>query len=455
MQANAWRALSLLTVSLISHGCSQGSAAEHPASPRSVVVITVDTLRRDHLGSYGGDVDTPALDALAAESFRFLDGVSPAPTTLPSHTSLFTGNYPARHGVVLNGRYRVPPEARTLAETLAARGYSTAAFVGSAVLDATYGLDQGFETYDDEFASDTGAVQEQRRASEVSTSAIEWLKTAQPPFFLWVHYFDPHGPYDPPPPFDGRYYRGKDPRAPANRSMDGVNEAFYQRLEGITDVEYPRAQYKAEVSYTDAQIGRLLAVLDATVPTDQTLVVMTADHGESLGENDYYFDHGETLHDSSLAVPLLLRAPWLGGGRKVSGPASLVDLYPTILDLLELPVPTNVQGQSLESYLERGQLPADRTVFFETHLPVLDGGAPILGMKKGSWKLVLWPDQAALFDLATDPGELVNLAREKEPVIERIGPELLTYLEVRPMAAEPLEPDAQQIAKLRALGYIR
>lgn len=455
MHGSASRALSLLVVALVVHGCSQGNGGTmRVETPRSVVVITVDTLRRDHLGSYGGDVDTPALDTLAAQSFRFLDGFSPAPTTLPSHTSLFTGNYPARHGVVLNGRYRVPSEALTLAEVLTARGYHTAAFVGSAVLDATYGLDQGFETYDDDFNSKPGAVQEQRRAAEVSRSAIEWLRTARPPFFLWVHYFDPHGPYDPPPPFDGRYYEG-DPLDPSNTSMVDVGEAFYQRLEGITDVEYPRAQYKAEVSYTDAAIGRLLDVLDETVPASESLVVMTSDHGESLGENDYYFDHGETLHDSSLAVPLLLRAPWMGGPRTVSGPASLVDLYPTLLELLDLPVPSNVQGRSLAPYLAAGRSLPERTVFFETHLPVLDGGAPIVGLRKGDWKLVMWPDQAALFDVASDPAEQVNLARAREPLLERIGLELLDYLDVRPLAAERIEPEGDQLAKLRALGYVR
>ncbi|MCZ6507132.1 MAG: sulfatase [Acidobacteria bacterium] len=420
----------------------------------NVVVITVDTLRQDHLGAYGGDVATPALDRLAAEGFRFLDVFSTAPTTLPSHTSLFTGNYPARHGVVLNGRYRVPPQARTLAEVLVAEGYRTAAFVGSAVLDKTYGLDQGFETYDDDFTSSPDSVQEQRRAEEVSRSAIEWLRRVEPPFFLWVHYFDPHGPYDPPPPWDGSYYEG-DPRDPTNRSMDEIDPVFYQRLEGITDIEYPRAQYRAEVSYTDSAIGSLLESLAATDAAEDTLVVMTADHGESLGENNYYFDHGNTLHDSSLRVPLLIRVPWLEGGRTASGPVSLVDLYPTVLELLHLPGPANVQGKSLVPYLEGELLPAERTIFFETHLPVLTGGTPIIGMRKGDWKLIMWPSQAALFDMARDPGERVNLAREREPIVEMIGQELLSYLDIQPMTTVQIEPDEAQVEKLRALGYIR
>ena len=328
---------------------------QSPGSP-NLIIITVDTLRQDHLGCYGSDTRTTALDKLATEGFRFRDSFAVAPTTLPSHTSLFTGLYPARHGVRLNGQFKVPAEAQTLAEVLRAHGYRTAAFVGAAVLSRHYALDQGFQVYNDNVVSDVDSVQAQRRGGEVSRAAIDWIEGVKTPFFLWVHYFDPHGPYDPPPPYDSYYYQGN-PRSPQYTSMEDIPVVFYQKLDGITDIRFPLAQYKGEVTYTDKAVEQLLEIVDRRGLRGSTLVLMTADHGESLGANNYYFDHGETLHDTSMRVPLIIRAPWVEGTRVVEGPVSLVDVYPTVLDLLKIEAPEGIQGQSVANYLEEGSVP--------------------------------------------------------------------------------------------------
>lgn len=427
--------------------------SDSPPRPPNLIIITVDTLRQDHLGCYGSDTKTTALDKLAAEGFRFRDCVTVAPTTLPSHTSLFTGLYPARHGVRLNGRFQVPDEAQTLAETLLAKGYRTAAFVGSAVLNKHYALDQGFQIYNDDVGSDVNSAQAQRRAADVSHAAIDWLEGVKTPFFLWVHYFDPHGPYDPPPPYDSNYYEGN-PRSPKYTSMEGIPVVYYQKLDGITDIRYPLAQYKGEVTYTDNAIGQLLEAVDRRGLRDNTLVLMTADHGESLGENNYYFDHGETLHDTSMRVPLIIRAPWLEGTRVVEGPVSLVDVYPTVLDILDIEVPEGIQGQSVADYLVEGRVP-DRELFMETMLPTISERSAIFGIQTEHWKLILSQDRVKLFHRLSDPGEQKNVAEQHAVVRDWLVDLVQGYFRTKSLKAERFKPGPEHIEQLRALGYIQ
>ena len=423
-----------------------------PRSP-NLIVITVDTLRQDHLGCYGSDTNTTALDKLAAEGFRFRDSVTVAPTTLPSHTSLFTGLYPARHGVRLNGRFQVPGEAQTLAEVLLAKGYRTAAFVGSAVLNKHYALDQGFQIYNDDVGSDVNSAQAQRRAADVSYAAIDWLEGVKEPFFIWVHYFDPHGPYDPPPPYDSDYYEG-DPRNSKHTSMDGISVVYYQNLDGITDIHYPLAQYKGEVTYTDNAIGQLLEAADRRGLRDNTLVLMTADHGESLGENNYYFDHGETLHDTSMRVPLIIRAPWLEGTRVVEGPVSLVDVYPTVLELLDIEVPAGIQGQSVADYLVEGSVP-DRELFMETMLPMTSKRSAIFGIQTEHWKMTLRQNRVKLFHRISDPEEQKNVAKQHAVVRDWLAYLIKGYFQTQPLKAERFKPNPEHIEQLRSLGYVQ
>ncbi len=432
--------------------CAAGLAlacAEPP--PKNVVIVTIDTLRQDHLGAYGAEVRTPALDAFAADSVVFTEAFATAPTTLPSHTSLFTGTYPHRHGVRLNGRHRVPSEATTLAEVVRGAGYDTAAFVGTAVLDGFYGLDQGFDTYGDTFAGEAGAAQVQRRASEVVDAAIAWLDGRRTPFLLWVHVFDPHGPYDPPAPYDAAYYGDRDPRAPGNRSMEGIPLVFYQDLAGVTDVEYPLARYKGEVSYTDRELGRLL---DALAPrADDTLVVVTADHGESLGENAYWFDHGETLSDACVRVPLIVRAPWHTDAASVNGPVSHVDVLPTVLDALGLATPPDVEGQSLWPYAESGTAP-DRLVYFETYLPTQSGRRPRIGVRSAEWKATRAGRRLRLFH-ADDRGDANDVVQAQADEAQALRAAIAAYAAESPQAPESIEPSEDQEDMLRALGYAR
>ena len=415
---------------------------------RNVLLVSIDTLRRDRLGAYGAEHPTPALDALAAEGFLFDDATTTAPTTLPAHSSILTGTYPHRHGVRRNGLNRLPPEALTLTELLRANGYSTGAFVGTAVLDRVYGLDQGFDVYDDTMRAEDSEAQEQRRAERVVESALRWVRSVEGPFFLWVHVFDPHGPYDPPPPFDGMYYHG-DPRDPSHRSLEGIPLVFYQNLDGIRDVAYPIAQYDAEVAYTDHQLAKLFDGLGDRL--DETAVFVTADHGESLGEQGYWFDHGETLGDACVRVPLLMRAPWLGGGKVVTGPVSHVDILPTVLDVLGLRPLPGAEGTSLLPALASGSAPA-RDRFLETFLPSGKRKRPLFALASAGFKLV---------QVGTDPRrrELRTLGdhRADEPSLEaELGARLMEYATREPdVSQDELEMTDEQREKLRALGYVR
>jgi arylsulfatase A-like enzyme len=226
------------------------------AAGANLLVITLDTTRADHLGCYANaTAETPVIDALAARGIRFASTVTPAPVTLPAHTSLFTGLYPPTHGVRNNGEYRLAPDHQTLAEILQANGYETGAFVSAFILDARFGLNQGFDRYDDRVAAATGSAfpagTQERRAAAVTDAALEWLATREStrPFFAWVHYFDPHAPYQPPEPFAARF---------AGRLYDG------------------------EIAYMDTQIGGLLRGLQQAARADRTLIVVVGDHGEGL-----------------------------------------------------------------------------------------------------------------------------------------------------------------------------
>ena len=419
---------------------------------RNVVIITLDTLRKDHIGCYGSDVRTENIDRLAENGTLFETAYSAAPTTLPSHTTLMSGHYPAFHGVRLNGRNRVPERVETLAERLKKAGYETGAIVAVSVLDSHFGLDQGFETYDDDMSSDSSSVQKQRIAQKITDSALAWLEEVEEPYFLWVHYFDPHGPYEPPPPYDGMYYQG-DPRSPEHSSMQGVPSVFYQKLEGITDIQYPMAQYKAEITYTDAQVGRLI---DAVIEDDQareTLLVLTADHGENLGEAKTYFDHGMNLHDVSMTVPLILRGAEIEAGTRSDATVSLVDVVPTVLDYLDLDPNPALPGTSL---LPLDQAPSnDRSVFFETFLPTLGKRPPLFGVQKGPWKIIASGRNVALFDTSQDAAEVKNLGAEKQDVLKDILKDLEGYLQTETLKTEELEPTPEMMKILRALGYAK
>lgn len=355
--------------------------AQPPAGARSVLLVTMDTSRADYFGAYGRtDVRTPSFDRIAAEGVRLDHAYSQIPVTGPSHATIMTGVPPWEHGNLLNG-LPVAPGYATLPEELRRRGWRTAAFVSAYVLDGKLGFSRGFEVYDDDFGWLQGfdetvpgrllAMAErftnpdhvlERIGGRTTDAALDWMDREVEdgqPFFVWVHLFDPHGPYAPPPPWDTAYYQG-DPRDPAHTSMQGAqNIAAYlvPSLQGITDADYVLAQYAGEVSYVDDQIGRLLGWLEARGRLDDTLVIAVADHGESLaGEHGVWFNHGDDLYEASTWIPWAMRLP--GGahaGAVLQSPAELTDLAPTVYEVLDLPLPETAVGHSLLPALQTGE----------------------------------------------------------------------------------------------------
>jgi arylsulfatase A-like enzyme len=317
-----------------------------------IVLVSIDTLRADHLGCYGAAfAHTPRLDALAAGGVRFANAISPAPLTLPSHTTLLTGLDPPEHGVRHNGVFRLTDDVPTLAEHLREAGFATAAFVAAYVLDRQFGLDRGFDRYDDRTSQPRygrGMLTfPERPANEVVDAALEWLASAPGRFFLWVHLYDPHAEYRPPA---------------------GFASAF------------PARPYDGEIAFADFQVGRLLAALDQRFPDGRTLVVVTADHGESLGE------HGEATHshlvyDATQHVPLIVQGPGLPRGGVVEDVVALRDVAPTVLDLLGVPPLPGATGRSLAEAVRGGAL-EPRAAHVETLAPQLDWGwSPLLGLR--------------------------------------------------------------------------
>src|SRR4249919_560972 len=288
----------------------------------SVLLVSIDTLRADHVGSYGyRAAATPVIDALAARGLRFEQAETVTPLTLPAHTSLLSGTFPAFHGVRDNGSFYVGDEVTTLAEVMKAHGYRTAGFVGAYVLDHRWGIAQGFDHYYDDFDLSrfemaAGIDAAQRPGSEVVDHALAWLAGAgDRPFFAWVHLYDPHSPYVPPEPYRSRF--------PA--TMQGA--------------------YDGEVASADAQIGRLIEYLRTSGNFDNTVVVVVGDHGESLGEHGEQ-QHGFFVYESAMHIPLVVAGPGVPV-RSVADQVRIVDVMPTILDLVGAAVPAPVQGVSL------------------------------------------------------------------------------------------------------------
>ncbi len=399
--------------------------AENTRRDLNLLVITIDTLRADRLGSYGNkNIQTPHIDSLAGKGVVFSHAFSHVPLTLPSHCSLFTGSLPIVHGVRDNG-YRLPDSAVTLAQIAKKEGYATAAFVGAFPLDSRFGLDRGFDLYDDLYGSRT-AVRDlsfvERKAEEVNRKAIEWL-TSNPSrsFFVWVHYFDPHAPYEPPPSF-ARDYAGR--------------------------------EYEGEIAYTDGAVGKLLAALDGAGLTGNTLIILTSDHGEGLGEHEEK-THGIFIYDSTLRVPLILAGPkGLPKGRVVEQQVGLIDVMPTILELLGWKAKLDMQGRSLVPLISGSSDGRDEYCYVESLAPLLERNwAPLQGVRTLEWKYIDAPT-AELYGLKDDPAEEINVLDKRPDIARRLRESLEAFrknLSARPTEAR-IDRDAQ--SKLRSLGYI-
>jgi arylsulfatase A-like enzyme/tetratricopeptide (TPR) repeat protein len=391
-----------------------------PSADRNVLLITIDTLRADALSAYGGRASTPRLDALAARGARFTFAHAHAVVTLPSHTSLMTGGYPYAHGVRDNNGYRVRTGTTTIATTLKERGFATGAFVGGFPLDQRFGLNAGFDVYDDRIG-ETGSTVDfalpERRADEVVSSALAWTAAQTGKWFAWVHVFDPHAPYLAPDEYARRY---------------------------------PADPYAAEVAWTDAALGPLVDRLSA-LPRS-TLVIVTADHGESLG------DHGELTHgifayEPTLRVPLIVAELGAAPAAGITIDASVrhVDVMPTILEAIAAPPAAGLAGASLLDVMRRGR-GEDRPSYFEAMTANLSRGwAPLRGVIVGRDKYIDLP-APELYALEGDPREERNLATAGTSRTEV----LLNVLRGYDMAAPSLPGEETSAVRdrLRALGYV-
>ncbi len=415
-------------------GGSSGGGGSPPVGeqPRNLLLISMDTTRADRLGCYGfAGAGTPRLDRLASEGTRGARAFTVAPLTLPAHASLMTGLYPPSHGVRDNVDFRLPGSATTLAEHLAGQGYATAAAVGAYVLSAEFGIAQGFAAYDEPrgaSAAGSGGASVvhreilERDAAAVTDAALELLSELQEPFFLWVHYFDPHAAYEPPEPFAGNH---------------------------------PADPYQGEIAYTDSQLGRLFDRLAADGRAGRTLTVVTADHGESLGEHGED-THGLFVYDATIKVPLLIHAPGTVPVGVLDEAVSLADIAPTALELLGVPALEAIDGVSFAEALTAAPAGEREPVYAESMLPELSyGWAPLRALRSGQHKYIDAP-LPELYDTEIDPGERHNLVHARPVEIRSWGDRLLE----RSARFEPLDPDEELVAdperrrRLAALGYL-
>ena len=402
-----------------------------PTGNRSlnVLVITLDTIRADRLGAYGNtSIRTDFVDGLAARGVTFDRCIAPTPLTLPSHTSLFTGTYPVFHGVRDNGNYVVPHGLTTMAELLSGAGYRTGAFVGAFVLSSRWGLDQGFETYTEPQGGYDPALvsfsQIQRPATAVVDDALSWLEEeSEKPWFAWVHLYDPHLTYDPPPAFAR---------------------------------EYPDDPYLGEVAYADAELGRLHSFLKSSGLDSRTLIVFAGDHGEGLGDHGEH-DHGLLLYQTTSRTPLIIAHPNSPASAVRRGEVvSLVDILPTVVEATGLAAPENVQGQSLWPLIGGDGVFEEKPVYAETHYPMLHfGWSPLTALQDRRFQLIQSSDPE-LYDLENDPSQEINIFATNTSVAEEMTGELDDLIRQLGQGAMDATsaPDADTVAKLAALGYV-
>ena len=395
----------------------------------NVVLITLDTTRADRIGCYGArGAATPVIDWLSRDGVRYQRCYSPTPLTQPSHTSILTGLVPLRHGIHDNGPDALAPEAETLAEILRRHGYDTAAVVGSFVLDRQFGLDQGFDHYDDDLAQGApGGLfrYAERNAEQVTDAALAWLgQRRHKPVFLWVHYFDPHSPYAPP----------------------GFNPTFSTQT-----------GYDAEIAYVDSQLDRLIDQLDQQTGRP-ALVVLTADHGEGRGEHGEP-THGLFLYDATMRVPLIVRFPdHRHAGQVVQSPVALVDILPSILTWLGLDPPANLDGVPLAVTEPPQPAPAPRAIYLENRSVANSyGWSPLTAIVLGADKFIQAP-RPEWYHLPDDPHEQHNLfdadddrCRKLADRLAGLGAELSGKRSLRGRAAQLNDTDLE---KLGALGYL-
>jgi len=396
-------------------GVEKGTAA-------NVLLITIDTLRYDRLSLYSKKyVKTPNIDRLAAESFVFDRAFAHNPVTLPSHVNILTGTTPPYHGISDNTGFRLEDRFITIAEHLKVKGYETGAFIGAFPLDSRFGLNQGFDVYDDNYGTH-GSLElffVERTAEKVIKPAREWISGRKGKWFTWIHLFDPHQPYLPPPPFDR---------------------------------EYKDDFYSGECAYVDKQLGTLFSFLREKKLLDKTIVIITGDHGEGLGEKGErthsYFAYNSTIH-----IPLIIYVPG-GGSKRIKANVSHVDIFPTICDLVEIGIPGHIQGESLLPVIG-GKKKQKEKIYFESLTPYLNRGwAPLRGFIAGKTKFIDLPIKE-VYDLEKDINETKNLVsrsdiRKMSRDLENLKNSLTGKHKTR--RSEKLDPEVRK--RLQSLGYI-
>jgi arylsulfatase A-like enzyme/Flp pilus assembly protein TadD len=389
---------------------------------RHVVLISLDTCRADHLSCYGyARPTTPNIDALARQGYLFSHTTTPIPLTLPAHTSMLTGTIPPHHGKHENKDPYFDPSHVTLAQLLKARGYSTGAFVGAQILNGSFGLNRGFDAYQDRFEDKDAS---ERRGEEVNRVAFEWLeKQKHKPVFLFLHYYDPHDLYDPPEPF------------------------------ATTFKENP---YAGEIAYADDCIGKVVAELKSLDMYESSLIIVTGDHGEMLGE------HGEAGHmyfiyEAAMKVPMIYKLPGSSAPHKIDDIAGIIDIVPTVCDLVDIDAPAPIEGKSLAAYFtDTPPEPGDRHLYCESLYPTKYEANSLLGLIGKRWKYIQ-TTRPELYDLQNDPGEQTNLV-ETQPHRARILKDRLAQILEQTVRKEkdhedtPL--DAEALKHLLSLGYV-
>jgi len=438
---------------------------EHP----NVLLLGLDTVRADYVcNTAQSGVHTPYMEALARDGIRFERCISTAPWTLPSFASIFTGRLPYQHGAIGGDFQMLDEDHTTIAEYFDAAGYNTVGFVGVPYLTETYGMTQVYN-------ADIGLPQFRQqvdRATMITSLSLAYLKRfSDRPFYLFSHYYDPHSPYAPPPPYDSIYYFDRDPRGPGEPIMDTIMASHtlpdhhkrsgrYDWLEGVTDWQYPPAQYAAEVSYTDEHVGRLLEGLKELGLYDDMLIVLTADHGEHLMDHDIYFTHylpyQETIH-----VPLIVKLPGnRGAGRVIADPVSTLDILPTILAVAGLEATVDLEGHNLaKALLGRAEIGL-RTLLAE------QGSAHDRYTKvviEYPWKLMYFneddTERYALYRLDRDPYERQDLAAVEPGIVAELTDRLWSkFARETPVTADgrarPADLSEEEKRRLRALGYV-
>jgi choline-sulfatase len=415
-------ATGMAALAVVAGGCSGRKGG--PSARPNVLLVTIDTCRADRLGSYGYRAAvTPTLDGFAARGVRFSTAVAHVPLTGPSHSSILTSRTPLGHGVRDNGSYVLPPTVRSVAEDFRQAGYRTAAFVSGYPLKRRFGLDRGFDTYDDQLPRGKDARRTayvERTADRTTDAALRWLDAPQAtpaaPFFLWVHYFDPHAPYEAPAEYTAR----------------------------------AASPYDGEISFVDAQLARLLRRVDEAGGQTPALVLVTADHGESLGEHGED-THGIFVYDSTLLVPFILAGPGVPAGRVAEAVARGIDVAPTLLDYAGLAA-KGMEGRSLRRAAS-GESVADAPAYAESLHPQLQyGWAPLHAWRTARFKMIEAP-RPELYDLQADAGEARDRSHEDPARLEAMRRDLEKAMATTtPDAAQ--EVDAETAERLAALGYV-